>query len=75
MALLFIDGFDAADFAQKWPTVTGNISSSTDTRFNSGRSLYFQNASSYLTKSITPINKVMIGFTIKFDLNTSFGGS
>lgn len=44
MALLFMDGFDAGDWALKWPIqLNGNIavpSSSTTTRFGVGRSMY-----------------------------------
>lgn len=39
MALLFMDGFDAGDYTQKYTYLGGSASSNTTTRFSTGRSL------------------------------------
>jgi hypothetical protein len=66
MALLFIDGFDAGDFAQKWSTyISNNVSSSTVVPYGVGRSIRLESTSnSYkISKVITPSAKVFMGFS------------
>lgn len=64
MALLFIDGFDAGDTTQKWTSTIGG-SSSTDTRFSTGRSWLISTNLDLMNKTITPSSQVFIGFALK----------
>ena len=60
MALLFMDGFDAGDYAIKWTNGFGSLQ--VDTRFGIGRSIA---PSSTISKSITPSAQVTIVTALK----------
>lgn len=64
MALLYMDGFDAGDFIQKgW---TGNVpTSSTTTRFNTGRSAQL-GGSTTVSRPITPSTSVYLGLAMYY---------
>ena len=73
MALLFMDGFDAGDFQQKYinSSVTG-MASSTATRFSYGRCLTKSpNASGSLFRRFAPSASVVVGFAAKYSTNYS----
>lgn len=69
MALLFMDGFDANDFALKW-TGYQNVSTSTTTRFSTGRSVSISNYFWQLYKNIPATSDLYVGFA----LYTASGG-
>ena len=80
MALLFIDGFDAGDSAQKWSTyVSGQIAADTITPYGTGRSVRLNSTGTgyKLSKVLTASAKIFVGFNYRADyLNTYiFGGS
>lgn len=66
MALVFMDGFDAGDFAQKYTTVNGNVSTRpvTDTRYGQGMGLQIGNIGNQqvIRKDFAPQSKVFLGF-------------
>ena len=64
MALLFMDGFDAADYLIKWSPGTGTYGSSTSTNFSVGRSVYMYAAGGYLKKVFAPVSQVFVGFAM-----------
>jgi hypothetical protein len=64
MALLVMDGLDAGDAFLKWPLTSGG-STSTTTRFNSGRSWLLNNTVYYLSRNITPSATVFFGAAIR----------
>lgn len=64
MALLFMDGFDAGDAAQKWNTVVGG-SSNTDTRFSVGRSWNLSSTGDALTLTFGQKSQIFLGFALK----------
>lgn len=66
MALLFMDGFDAGDALVKWTSYSGGNSSSTDTRFGSGRSWAINDKNNFITKSIPAATQLFLGFALKF---------
>lgn len=66
MALLFMDGFDAGDFALKW-TFTGGSTGSTFTRFNSGQCQLVY-SSGKTTRSFPASSKVFVGLAIASNL-------
>lgn len=66
MALLFMDGFDAGDALVKWTSYTGSNSSSTDTRFGTGRSWSISDKNNYLSKSIPATAQLFLGFAMKY---------
>lgn len=72
MALLFMDGFDTADYATKWIYPGGNLASSTTTRFGTGRSIAFGGASTSgtLQKSFTAVSQIFAGIAVS---STSYG--
>lgn len=62
MALLFMDGFDAADTSTKW-SVNTNTTSSVTTRFSSGRSLGLGSGGTRsVTKYFTASAEMYMGF-------------
>lgn len=61
MALLFIDGFDAGDYAQKW-SPSGTVSSSTVSRLGVGRTALVSGTGASLKKSFAPTAQVFVGF-------------
>ena len=73
MALLFMDGFDAADYDLKYTyTSTLGISSSTTTRFSSGRSLYKTYNNGGMVQKIIPASaSIIIGFAAHYNVNFS----
>lgn len=71
MALLFMDGFDVGDISLKW-TDSNALSSSTTTRFTSGRSVYLNSSSSYVQKSFTASAQIFMGFAFE---RTSLSGN
>lgn len=73
MALLFMDGFDAGDFQQKYmnSSVTG-LASSAATRFSYGRCLTKSpNANGSLIRKFTPSDSIIVGFAAKYSTNYS----
>ena len=73
MALLFIDGFDAADMSTKW-SVNSNSTSSTTTRFSNGRSLGLGSGGTrYVTKYFAASAEVYICFAAS-GLASGFNG-
>jgi hypothetical protein len=68
MALLFMDGFDAGDFATKWIPTSG--ASSTTTRFGVGRSLLLQNSNHHIEYSFTAASEVFFGTAIMYGSST-----
>lgn len=58
MALLFMDGFDAGDMAQRYTLISGSAASNTTTRFTAGRSV---GLSGTLRKTLTAASKVIVG--------------
>lgn len=63
MALLFVDGFDAGDFAAKGWTA-GGATSSTSTRFGAGRSMQL-NINGFIAKrSFTPSPSIYVGMAM-----------
>jgi hypothetical protein len=75
MSLLFIDGFDAGDFAQKWSNFfSGGAATSTNTPYGSGSSVRTSGTGGQvnkLSKVITPSAKFFVGF----NYNTDFLGT
>jgi hypothetical protein len=62
MALLFIDGFDAADTSTKWD-VNGSATVSATTRFGVGRSIGIGSGGTrYVTKYFTASSEIYMGF-------------
>jgi len=61
MALLFMDGFDAGDTAQKWAVAVASAVS-TVTRFGTGRSLSLSGSGNSVTRAITPSAQVTVGY-------------
>ena len=71
-----MDGFDAGDFAQKWTNAT--CSSSTTTRFASGRSIYMANYGGHIQRSFPASSEVFFGAAILYantTLRDPFGSS
>lgn len=64
MALLFMDGFEAADAPLKWPLTYGGLTSTT-TRFNTGRSWQVNNYTYYLSRNIPASTAVYFGAAIR----------
>lgn len=76
MTLLTFDGFDVADFANKWIFATGSPDSSATTPFGYGRSLHFDDADygSYAKKAFTASATVFVGTQFRWDAGLeSFG--
>lgn len=73
MALLFMDGFDAGDFALKYDYGSlAGISSSTTTRFSSGRSISKgYNNGGMLYKTIPASASIVVGFAAHYNTNMS----
>lgn len=80
MALLWIDGFDIADMSIKYSgtsSATGSQSTTTTTRFNTGRHFSTNGVNQFIKKTITPASKVITGFafagqTGQINSNVSF---
>lgn len=66
MALIYTDGFDAGDFALRWPFSSGTFSTSTTTRFNTGMSVAQVNGfgGNYIGRAITPSTRIFLGFAM-----------
>jgi hypothetical protein len=64
MALLFMDGFDAADIVQKWSTINGSWFTDGATRFSSGISSRIGSPNG-VTKFILAANQLYVGVAIK----------
>jgi hypothetical protein len=62
MALLFIDGFEAADFSTKWNSF-GSWGSNATTRFGSGRSIS-DGSGRNISRFITPSAQVTVGYAM-----------
>lgn len=72
MALLLMDGFDGGDMAVKW-FGGANITSSTTTRFSSGRSANVTAGGSTMRRSFTAASQVFVGFaTMTTYLDTGY---
>lgn len=67
MALLFMDGFDAGDFAIKWSSVLG-CQNSTSTRFGTGRSLQAVTSSHSVSKTFPAAAQVYVGFAFSYNV-------
>lgn len=80
MSLLFMDGFDVADFSVKWNvTGSGGLSSGVTTRYGRGRSLNFSSAAG-MRRMFTPSARVTVGFSARIGTTfvvgfTSAGGT
>lgn len=72
MALLFMDGFDAGDAAQKWQATANAYTTSSVTRYNSGLSIV--GASMSLNKSFPAATQVFVGVAFRAT-NLSVGTS
>lgn len=64
MTLLFMDGFDVGDVAQKWDVGGTTPSTSSTTRFSTGKSISLPDngSASVLTKSVTASSTMIVGF-------------
>lgn len=70
MTLLFIDGFDAADYATRWTSITNVPTlSTTVTRFGVGRSIVFP-AGGSVSKAVPASAKLILGFGYRPTNNT-----
>ncbi|HEY5785862.1 MAG TPA: hypothetical protein VIT65_13895 [Microlunatus sp.] len=68
MSLLFIDGFDAGDFATKYTTIGSGAGTTATTRFSTGLSFYYSGAaggSTLLRKDFAASAKVVLGFAYR----------
>ena len=75
MALLFIDGFDTADFNVAGRYASYNAASSSTTRFSQGKSVFFSaTAGPTLEKVYTPSSQVFAGFAF-YGTNNTYGVS
>ena len=68
MALLFVDGFDAGDYAVKWSVINGGTTS-TPGRYGTGRYMYLPGGGQTISKLFTASSQVFIGFALNLDLN------
>lgn len=66
MGLIFFDGFDAGDHRLRWTDTLGVWTQSTDTRFNTGRSLIYSDGTGRtLVKGISPLGTLYFGLAFK----------
>ena len=76
MALLLMDGFDIGDTAVKWPQSAQGGSSSTTTRFGTGRSFLLNNFVYQLYKVVTTSTTLYMGAAVRIsaaDTNVFMG--
>ena len=71
MALLFMDGFDAGDYALKWQVGGGTHGTSAGTRFSSGRSMYIWNSNGYILQRFSAASQIFVGFAMYQDPSPS----
>jgi hypothetical protein len=72
VALLFVDGFDAGDFATKWSLINGG-STVAGGPYATGRYLYLNGGGQTVSKIIPASAQIFVGFSLNVD--PSFSGS
>lgn len=71
MALLYIDGFDIGDYAQRWTMYGSSHGTSTATRFGTGRSLILSDNDSNVNARRTFSNSTTVYFGTWFKYGTT----